>query len=179
MVTKLIAAELATSAGCNMIISIGTEPQRIIQIINEISEQADKGIFEPSIGTHFIKKEIPLGGRSWWVLSGLASYGSLIIDKGAVNALTRKHKSSLFPAGIINVEGTFNSQQCVRIVTINEVEGKQFEKEIARGLVNYSSQEIARIKGCQGSDIGKILGYSESDFVIHRDNIALVDPKLP
>jgi glutamate 5-kinase len=175
MVTKLIAAELATSAGCSMVISIGTHPQRILEILKEITKMKTDESFVPTIGTHFMAKLHPLVDRKWWLLSGLASYGTLTIDAGAVEALSRHHKSSLFAAGIVGVTGSFNAQQCVRIVTVTKVDEKDVEVEIARGLVNYSSMEISRIKGCKSSDIAEILGYCESEYVIHRDNIVLVN----
>ena len=47
-------------------------------------------------------------------------------------------------------------------------------REFARGLVNYSSSELERIKGTRTSQIEKILGYKVSDEVIHRDDLALL-----
>lgn len=115
---------------------------------------------------------------------------------GAVKAITRKEKGSLFSVGIKKVEGVFNAQQCVDIVLYEEssngsgtladsetrrgsVDSESSAPKIAknnkvgRGIVNYSSAEISRIKGIKSKDINNILGYIETEFVIHRDNIAL------
>lgn len=169
MVTKLIAAELATTAGCNMVISIGNEPQRILTILKEARENQNNLTYTPTFGTHFIRNERNGNDRRWWVLS-LAVYGTIVVDSGAILAL--KNRSSLFAAGIVGVNGTFNAQQCVKIVEDGS------STEIARGLVNYSSAEIFRIKGCKSSEIEGLLGYCGSEFVIHRDNLALINKPL-
>jgi glutamate 5-kinase len=95
---------------------------------------------------------------------------------GALKAITRKDKSSLFAAGIKRIDGVFNAQQCVDIVCIEDVatDGETAQpKSIGRGIVNYSSTEIQRILGVKSKDIANILGYAETDFVIHRDNLAI------
>ncbi|XJO78342.1 hypothetical protein BDV3_002800 [Batrachochytrium dendrobatidis] len=181
MVTKLIAAELATAVGCSTVISLGSKPQVILDIIQEIQTQraAPPGtVFSPTIGTHFLAKPNPMVDRKWWILHGLAVSGSVYIDAGAVLAIT-KQKSSLFAAGIVKVEGTFNAQQSVQIMTVVKKtlpRGEVVEQtvEVARGLANYSAVEMQRIVGVQSSKIADLLGYSDSDYVIHRDNIAIV-----
>jgi glutamate 5-kinase len=207
MVTKLIAADLATSAGVSTIITLGSEPQKIIKIINEISthqrqrqqeyrdthgnednipsEWTWKG-FQPTIGTHFLAKSERMIDRKWWIAHGLQTHGSIYVDQGAVRAI-RDSRSSLFAAGIVKVEGIFSPQQSVRILfvkkakksvqetaeTVSEEEGVEEVEEIGKGIVNYSSTEINRIKGCRSSKIEDVLGYMESDCVIHRNNLAV------
>jgi glutamate 5-kinase len=82
MVTKLIAAELATSAGCSMIISIGTAPQKILTILDEIEVMDKDSSFEPSLGTHFTALKTPQQERYWWILNSLSTCGTLYIDDG-------------------------------------------------------------------------------------------------
>lgn len=87
MVTKLIAAELATSAGCSMVISIGSAPGLIPEILREVElleESIASGAptYEPKIGTHFLGKKNPQQDRYWWILNGLAAAGTLYIDAG-------------------------------------------------------------------------------------------------
>ena len=87
MVTKLIAADLATSAGCSMIISIGSAPGLIPDILIEI-EKVEESLatgnarYEPKIGTYFLAKKSPQQDRYWWILNGLAPSGVLYIDSG-------------------------------------------------------------------------------------------------
>jgi glutamate 5-kinase len=156
MVTKLIAAEIATCAGCHVVISIGSDPKRILGIID--SFEKEKIVQQ---GTIFVGKEKPTTDRKWW-MHGLATYGELEIDNGAAAAI--KNNQSLFAAGIVRITGTFNAQQCVIL---------KCKDEIGRGLVNYSSQDISKIIGKSSTEIAQILGFRETEHVIHRDNIVL------
>jgi glutamate 5-kinase len=173
MVTKLIAAELSTSAGCTMIITIGSAPKRIFEILQDV--QGNEGYQrDPVLGTHFVASRQPMDDRQWWISHSLAVAGTLVIDAGATRAITRKEKGSLFSAGITQVQGTFNAQECVSIVTL--IEGTLVP--VGKGLVNYTSAEIQRLVGVQSKEIRDILGYMDSDFIIHRDNIAITNEAL-
>lgn len=171
MVTKLIAAELAGSAGCSTVITLGSRPQDVLLILDQILQGGTDVSFQPSTGTLFVAPPRRLlEDRKWWILHGLSPAGVLTIDAGAARALSTK--GSLFAAGITHLEGTFNSQQAVRILGPNG-------KDIARGIVNYTSLEIARIKGAQSSAIMDILGYCETEEVVHRNNLALLVDQTP
>ncbi|TPX56678.1 glutamate 5-kinase [Chytriomyces confervae] len=179
MVTKLIAAELATAAGCSTVITIGSKPERIIKILDELAQHhlaSPETPFEPSVGTLFVRKPNPMVDRKWWILHGLATRGVIYIDAGAVQAIRKRN--SLFAAGIVDVEGTFSAQQTVRIV--HKVAGEFQEDgspkliEVGKGLTNYGSNEVSRIKGCKSYEIHVVLGYVDSDCVMHRDNIVVV-----
>jgi glutamate 5-kinase len=172
MVTKLIAAELATAAGCATVISRGSEPGKVLGIIQEIGSGN-----EPSMGTCFLPKPNPMVDRQWWIMHGLATAGTVYVDHGAVRAIV-SHRSSLFAAGITRVEGNFGSSQAVQIVTVIKEDGPAGEVrenvvEIAKGLVNYTSADIQRLKGCKSTEIVDRLGFMESDSVIHRDSLVL------
>ena len=170
MVTKLIAAELAGSAGCSTVITLGSRPQDVLLILDQILESGTDVSFQPSTGTLFVAPPRRLlEDRKWWILHGLSPAGVLTIDAGASRALSSK--GSLFAAGITHLEGSFNSQQAVRILGPNG-------KEIARGIVNYTSLEIARIQGAQSSAIMDILGYCETEEVVHRNNLALLADQM-
>ncbi len=88
------------------------------------------------------------------------------MDQGAFEALVKKGKS-LLPSGLREVRGSFGVGECVRCVDVN---GREF----ARGLVNYSAQELERIKGMHTSAIEKALGYKAYDEIIHRDDLVLI-----
>ena len=45
---------------------------------------------------------------------------------------------------------------------------------VACGLVNYSSADLVRIKGCKSGEIHAILGHKDFDEVIHRDNLVIL-----
>lgn len=172
MVTKLIAAELATAAGCATVVSRGSEPQKVLRIVQDIAAGN-----EPSSGTVFLPKSNPLIDRKWWILHGLATAGTIYVDHGAVRAIVN-HRSSLFAAGITRVEGNFGSSQAVQVVTVIPEEGpdglvQDRVVDIAKGLVNYTSVDVQRMKGCKSSEIVERLGFMESDCVIHRDSLVL------
>ncbi|KAJ2990448.1 hypothetical protein HDV02_004424 [Globomyces sp. JEL0801] len=174
MVTKLIAAELSTAAGCSMIITRGSVPTRIIDILNHIEEFPD--VLELPFGTRFVAASTPMDNKYVIITINLAvdtlqipTSGSLTIDAGAYKAITRKQRGSLFAAGITTVTGTFNANQSVIIQTVLN----NTLTEIARGIVSYSAVEINLIKGLKSRDIKDVLGYVECDYVIHRDHLAI------
>lgn len=155
MQTKLTAARIATSAGVRTVITQGKTPQNLLKIIQG-----------EDIGTHFEAHPQTDNARKRWIAYGLVPQGILTLDDGATQALTHKGKS-LLAAGISHVEGTFSVNDPVELRTKQGV-------AIARGLVNYSSQDIEKIQGKHSNQIATILGYSGADTVIHRDNLALL-----
>ena len=135
--------------------------------------------------TRFLAKDNPMVDRKWWILHGLHAAGTLYIDQGAYKAITNaSQKSSLFAAGIVGCKGTFVAQQSVRVVykprdylkkddqgnVVEEYDGPE-EIELGKGLVNYASHEILRIKGCHSRQIIDRLGYADAECVIHRENL--------
>ncbi|KAI8059967.1 glutamate 5-kinase [Gilbertella persicaria] len=160
MATKLIAAELATAAGVTTIITHGSKTSNISKIL-----QADQTQAEQPLHTRFIAKNNPLLDRKWWIQYGLHTAGTVYVDEGAANGiLGPRTKGSLFSAGIVQVEGQFVAHQAVNIALDKG-------KVIGKGIVNYSSIEINRIKRCRSTEIASILGYVDAECVIHRDNL--------
>jgi glutamate 5-kinase len=155
MQTKLTAARIATSAGVRTVITQGTTPQNLIKIIQG-----------EAIGTHFEAQPQTDNARKRWIAYGLVPQGILTLDDGAIKALTQQGKS-LLAAGIHRVEGSFSVNEAVELRTKKGV-------AIARGLVNYTSQDIEKIQGQHSNQIPQILGYSGADTVIHRDNLAFL-----
>jgi len=155
MMTKISAARIAMVGGVRTVITQGRFPHDIEKIIS--GEQ---------IGTHFAPQPEPTSARKRWIAYGLVPVGRLYLDEGAVIAISRGGKS-LLPAGIKMVEGEFDSQDAVQLC---DLQGN----EIARGLVNYNSQELEKIRGCHSQDIEDILGYGGIETVVHRDNLVLI-----
>lgn len=158
----------------------------MLQIVEEAAAHFGPGPFIPSVGTIFSPKPNPITDRKWWILNGLASYGEVYIDAGAVVAL--KHKNSLFASGIVKVSGTFNSQQSVKIVVImrrdstpedlvvdlDQIDPAKFEVvEIGKGIANYTVAEVSRVMGCKSNVFEEKLGYMDGEYVVHRDNLIL------
>lgn len=154
MVTKIAAARIAIAAGVRTVITQGRFPHNIEKIIQG----------EP-LGTHFQPQPEPTSARKRWIAYGLVPAGKLYLDAGAIAAIAQSGKS-LLAAGIQAVEGEFDTQEAVQLC---DDKGN----EIARGLVNYSSDELQKIRGCHSREIATILGYVGAETVIHRDNLVL------
>ncbi len=136
-------------------------------IINGAREGLLAALFDgQEVGTLFLPKGQRLTSRKHWIAYTVRTKGRLTLDDGAVEALTQKGRS-LLPSGITAVHGGFESGDAV---ACQDRAGREF----AKGLVNYSSEAIAKIKGLKTGDIQKTLGYKDYDEVIHRDNLVIL-----
>ncbi|GAA6617938.1 glutamate 5-kinase [Scytonema sp. NUACC26] len=154
MVTKISAARIATAAGVRTVITEGRQPRNIEKILQG-----------ESFGTHFEAHPEPTSARKRWIAYGLVPTGKLYLDEGAAIAISTSGKS-LLAAGILAVEGEFDTQEAVVLCDKNG-------HEIARGLVNYTSGELQKICGRRSSEIPTILGYVGAETIVHRDNLVL------
>lgn len=154
MLTKVQAAKIAATSGVPMVIADGKRKD----VLREITSGSNPG-------TLFIPKEVRHGTKKCWLAFCSDALGAITVDAGAADAIIKNGKS-LLPAGIINVEGIFEPGNIVSVKTLDC-------KEIGRGFVNYSSEEIYKIKGAKTTDIVNILGHKDYDEVIHRNNLAL------
>ncbi|HYW21602.1 MAG TPA: glutamate 5-kinase [Nodularia sp. (in: cyanobacteria)] len=154
MSTKISAARIAIAAGVRTVITQGRFPQNIEKILQG-----------EALGTHFQPQPEPTSARKRWIAYGLVPVGKLYLDTGAIAAIAQAGKS-LLAAGIKSVSGEFDAQDAVQLC---DNQGN----EIARGLVNYSSDELQKIRGCHSREIFTILGYVGAETVIHRDNLVL------
>jgi len=154
MVTKVRAAKLAARSGANTIIAGGKIPDVLLRLA--------KG---ESVGTLLTAKQQPHTARKLWIAGQLQTRGTLVLDDGAVGVLTQKGRS-LLPVGVKSLSGQFRRGDVV-------ICKNQRGEEIARGLVNYNSDEAARIIGQPSEKIEAILGYRDDEELIHRDNLVL------
>ena len=106
-----------------------------------------------------------LASRKHWIAYSANPRGTLIIDDGAVKALTQM-KKSLLPAGVLEVKGRFDSGALVRCVDRNG-------KEVAKGVTCFSSGQIRMIKGRHSQDIELVLGTCPGDEIINRDDLVI------
>jgi len=156
MATKLTAAQIATAAGVTVVITNGKRPEQIPAILAG-----------EAIGTRFDPAPQPASARKRWIAYGLIPEGSLTLDEGAVRAVCEQGRS-LLPAGITAISGEFEAGAAVRLCDPSG-------QEVARGLVNYSAEELRQIKGKKTAEIPRILGYEGVDTAVHRDNLALLN----
>jgi glutamate 5-kinase len=154
--SKIDAAEKAAAAGIPTIIANGLENGILLRVFDT----------KDDTGTLVLPEENRLASRKHWIAYNLKPSGEIVVDQGAYEALVRKGKS-LLPSGLREVQGSFGVGDCVRCL---DLEGREF----ARGLINYSAQELNQIKGLHTSKIEKILGYKAYDEIIHRDNLVLL-----
>ncbi len=154
MASKLEAARMATSTGENVIIANG----RCDRVLTDIVEGRQ-------VGTLFLAKGATVAARKRWIGFTVQPRGHLILDQGAKRALLERGKS-LLPAGVVDVVGSFEKGDVVALRTTDRV-------EFARGLTNYSDQDIRRIQGLKTDSIREVLGYHPYDEIIHRDNMVL------
>lgn len=155
IITKLTAAKMATAAGVETWLASGYEPQALESII---SGRLDHG-------TRFLRRETKIDAREVWIAFGRQSKGSLVIDEGALKAV--EARKSLLPAGIKKVIGHFTVGETVSIKG-------DHGGEVARGLVNFSSDDIRQIRGKHSAELPQILGRACAGEVVHRDNLVLL-----
>ncbi|MBI3546344.1 MAG: glutamate 5-kinase [Gammaproteobacteria bacterium] len=155
MRTKLLAASMAARSGASTVIASGREPNVIVRILaGEV------------IGTHLKAAQGRVVARKQWLAGPTRLAGKLQLDAGAVKVI-RDGGKSLLAVGVKAVEGTFTRGEIVACV---DADGR----EIARGLVNYSAEETARIIGQASDKIESILGYVDEPELIHRDNMIVL-----
>jgi glutamate 5-kinase len=154
MVTKLQAADLARRGGTTVVIANGNDLGILPRLL--------KGNLD---GTWFLPLMTHLDSRKRYLLAGGRNTAKLVVDDGAVQALS--NGSSLLPVGILKIDGKFNRGNSVTIVDTSG-------KEIARGLVNYPGTDLVKIIGLKSEQIASVLGYDYGAEVIHRDNLVLL-----
>jgi glutamate 5-kinase len=155
MLTKILAAKRAARSGAHTVIASGREKDVLVRL------SAGE-----AIGTHLEATQMKTAARKQWLADHLRTTGKLVLDAGAVKVLKLEGKS-LLPIGVTAVAGYFERGDVVACV---DVDGK----EVARGLINYSASESARIMRKSSSEIEAILGYVDESELIHRDNLILL-----
>lgn len=155
MLTKISAARIAARAGAATVIASGKVENILLQLADN----------KPH-GTFLYADAEPLAARKQWIANQLHTHGQLKLDAGACTVICQNSKS-LLGIGVVNVEGNFERGEVVSCVDPNG-------KEIAKGLVNYSSQETQKLIGQASQDIESILGYANEPELIHRDNLVVL-----
>ena len=155
MLTKILAAKRAAGSGASTVIAWGREPDALLRLCAG-----------ESIGTLLVAPTQKQQARKQWMADHLQLRGSMLIDEGAVNKLTREGKS-LLPIGMHSVKGEFSRGD---VIAICDLQGM----ELARGLANYASAECRLLCKKPSSEIEKLLGYVAEPEMVHRDNLVLM-----
>ena len=149
MKTKIEAAKVTTSVGCNLVIADGRKSNPIINIVK-------------NKGTWFLASQSVKAARKKWILN-MKSIGEITIDLKAEKAL--KSGNSLLPVGATKCIGQFSRGD---VVAVKREDGQI----IAKGLASFNQVETAKILGIKSEDIPRVLGYNRKPELIHRDNMA-------
>lgn len=155
MASKLATAKFVTTSGQCVIIGWGREPEILVRLAEG-----------EMVGTLFLPQSKTLTPRKRWIGFSAQPAGQLQVDEGAAKAMCADGRS-LLAIGIKGVAGEFGKGDVVSIVNPHSV-------EIARGLINYNSKQVAQIRGCRSDRIEQILGQCPYEEVIHRDNLAIM-----
>jgi len=155
MTTKLEAAQAATRCGSTTVLCNGRKRNVLLQV----------AAGEP-VGTIFTTGN-RLASRKHWLAFTTRTHGEFVLDDGAVRAISRGGKS-LLPAGIVEVRGKFRVGDPVACVDSSG-------RAVARGLTAYASDAVERIARRPTREIAQMLGYSNGDEVIHRDDLVLLE----
>ena len=151
MITKIMAAKIATEAGCSMAIALGTAFNPLGQLENGAP------------ATWFTAQTDPQAARKRWI-AAMKPKGTVMVDAGAIDAL--KRGKSLLPAGVTQIQGSFGRGD---LVAIADADGAQ----LGQGLIRYTSAEARAIMGRRSADIVDVLGYEGRAALVHRDDMVL------
>ena len=152
MFTKLAAAKVCLNVGCRMVLTNGAEPHPL------------KRIEDGARCTWFLPDDNPRSARKSWIAGSLKPMGGITLDDGALKAV--RNGRSILPAGVIEVSGEFERGDAV---IVRSARGR----EVARGLIAYSTADAKRIMGHKSREIENLLGYRGRDEMIHRDDLVL------
>ncbi len=154
MRTKLEAARIATGAG--------------IPVVLTSAEQAGDALAGAPVGTWFHAAAKRRPTRQLWLAHATEPKGVLLLDAGAVRAVTER-RASLLAAGLTGATGAFAAGDPVDLAGPDGV-------AVARGLVNFDAEEIPRLVGKTSATLRRELGTAYEREVVHRDDLALLHP---
>ncbi len=155
MSSKVLAARRAAMAGIPTVVASGLKRD----VLDSILRGTD-------VGTFFIPSRSRMQSRKAWLAFASQPRGAIVVDAGAKQALVGRGKS-LLPSGIRATRRTFRTGDVISLMD-------PADREFARGLVNYSRDEVERIKGLRSHEIAAVLGHKPYDEVVHRDNLVIL-----
>lgn len=156
MSSKVLAARRATTAGIPTVVASGLK-EGVLEAILRGAEA----------GTFFVPSRSRMQSRKRWLAFASVPRGGIVVDAGARRALVSGGKS-LLPSGIRTTRRSFRAGDVVSLVDPED-------REFARGLANYSRDEVEKIKGLKSHEIAAVLGHKPYDEVVHRDNLVVLE----
>ncbi len=160
MRSKVVAAEMATAAGIPAVIADGTRPGTVLAAVRG-----------QDVGTRFGPQPARVSSFKLWLKYAKPSHGSLTVDAGAARAL-RERGTSLLPVGVVDIEGSFQAGDAVEVRAADGASDAGHGRPIGKGIVNYSSDELRRIRGMKTEQVRALLPRATEEAV-HRDYFVL------
>jgi len=154
MRSKVVAADMATATGVATVICNGLRDGALEAVLRGERE-----------GTRFAARATGHSSFKLWLKYAKPAYGTLVIDDGAARAL-REGNASLLPVGIVAVEGKFDAGDAV------EITGAGGTQTIAKGICNYSADELQQVIGMKTEAVRGILPHT-TDEAVHRDYLVV------
>ncbi|KAK6358321.1 hypothetical protein TWF730_007668 [Orbilia blumenaviensis] len=212
--SKLEATKLTHSSSSVSLSAVGHHHHHTVTFAEPITPSSSQQIVSSStiaatptsekppakvpLHTRFLPRSKAVRDRHFWLLHGLKPHGTLFIDQGAYNALTRSNRAGLLPVGVVCVRGEFHQLEAVSLTVLKKIPAPDnagerspsppspplgepaspvrgyvlVAQDVGRAIVNYSSVEIQRIKGMKSSDIKQALESADTEYISHRDNTA-------
>ena len=155
MRSKVLAAEMATSAGIPVVICNGTTPGTLA-----------RAVAGEAVGTRFHPQARRESSFKLWLKYAKASSGRVLVDAGAERAL-REQGTSLLPVGVVEVEGDFEAGDAVDVAAAADG-----SPPIGKGISNYSAEELRKVKGLKSTAVRELLPRA-SEEAVHRDYFVL------
>ncbi|HLZ39025.1 MAG TPA: glutamate 5-kinase [Mycobacteriales bacterium] len=152
MATKVDAARIAAAAG--------------VPVVLTAAPHAAAALAGTAVGTHFRRTRTRTPARLLWLAYAAAAHGRLHLDRGAVHAVVDR-RLSLLPPGVTAVDGRFVAGDPVDLLDENG-------HAVARGLVNYDSEELPALLGRSTHDLSRELGPAYEREIVHRDDLVLL-----
>ncbi|CAE8583439.1 unnamed protein product, partial [Polarella glacialis] len=168
MATKILAARTASASGIPCCMIHGAEPKRSLGFLDFAPPgEGEQDRLPATLGTYFMAMDVSqtVGDTRRWILS-LPTPGELVVDDGAARALGAKN--SLLPAGVLKFQGVWKENEAVKICYSGN--------EIARGVINFSSDDLSKVLGKNSSEFEELLGYASCAEACYRNNIILTTP---
>ncbi|MFH1190565.1 MAG: glutamate 5-kinase [Candidatus Omnitrophota bacterium] len=156
MATKLVSAKAASRSGIDCMIANG----RVKDILRRIV------LLKENAGTMIPGADKKFDAKKRWIAHSSTARGVLTVDDGAKAALVGNNKS-LLASGILGSSGKFAAGD---VISISDKDGR----ELARGISNYSSAEVDKLKGLKSAEFKRVLGYKAKDEIIHKDNLVIL-----
>ncbi len=156
MSSKVLAARRAATAGIPTVVASGLK-EGVLEAVLQGAEE----------GTFFVPSRSRMQSRKRWLAFASVPRGGIVVDAGARRALVSGGKS-LLPSGIRATRRSFRAGDVVSLVDPED-------REFARGLANYSRDEVEKIKGLKSHEIAAVLGHKPYDEVVHRDNLVILE----